>query len=245
MRLLSYLSVWVLTLALLQTPGEAAEAEQTKGGSAKSGRQLISLTKLVPELTPVSDYTGALWHRSTLFGDVAGKRQQLYDAGITFDVSLTQVVQSVVSGGADAGGARYNGLLDYGATFDTGKLGLWSGGLVVANAQTSFGNPLKTEPGNISPVNMTPIFPVPFENDTVLMEYYLIQGLPKNMVLTIGRLDAQNFLDRNRFGDDPRNQFLNTSLNNDLLFGEFVSFSTTRRLWGSMGQRHPRRRGRV
>ncbi len=226
MSQLSYLCVWALSLALLQTPGEAAETEQPKGDSAKSGRQLISLTKVAPILTPVSDYTGDIWQRSTLFGDVAGKRQQLYDAGVTFDVSLTQVVQSVVSGGADAGGASYNGLLDYGATFDTGKLGLWSGGLLVANAQTSFGNPLKTEPGNISPVNMTPIFPVPFENDTVLMEYYLTQGLPKNMVLTIGRIDAQNFLDKNRFGDDPRNQFLNTSLNNNLLLGEFISFST-------------------
>jgi len=221
-----YLCVWILTLALLQTPSNAAEAEQPKTRTTKSGRHLISIEDIVPEVTPVSDYAGDIWDRSTLFGDLAGKRQQLYDFGVTFDMALTQVVQSVVSGGADAGGARYNGLLDYGLTFDTGKLGWWSGALFVFNAETSFGNPLKTEPGNLSPVNYTAIFSVPFENDTVLMEYYLVQGLPKNSAFIIGRMNLANFGDKNRFANNPRNQFLNTSLNNNPLFGAFFSFST-------------------
>jgi porin len=124
------------------------------------------------------------------------------------------------------GGEGYNGLLDYGITLDTGKLDWWSGGLLAFNAQSSFGKPLKTEAGNVSPVNYTALFPKFFEDSTVLMEYYWIQALPKKMVLTFGRLDAVNFLDRNRFANDPRNQFLNVSLGNDLLWGYFLSFST-------------------
>lgn len=193
----------------------------------QAGQKMISLTELAPEVTPVSDYTGEIWGRSTAFGDIGGERQALYEKGITLDVSITQVVQGVVSGGAaDNGGAYYNGLMDYGITLDTGKLGWWPGGLLVANAQTSWGNALKTQAGNISPVNYTALYPIPFENATFLSEYYLMQGLPHDMLLIIGRIDGVHFLDRNRFANEPRNQFLNVSLNNDVLYGEFMSFST-------------------
>jgi len=47
-----------------------------------------------------------------------------------------------------------------------------------------------------------------------------------DLVLIAGRVNAADFLDKSRFGNDPRNQFLNISLNNDVLLGEFVSFST-------------------
>lgn len=73
--------------------------------------------------------------------------------------------------------------MDYGVTMDTGKLDWWSGGLIVINAQTSWGNPLKTQPGNISPANYTGLYPIPFESATFLSEYYLMQGLPYDMSL--------------------------------------------------------------
>ncbi len=197
------------------------------GSATAEEKKLISLTKVAPDLTPVSDYTGDVWNRSTAFGDPGGKRQQLYDDGVTFDVSITQVVQGVTSGGAaNSGGAHYNGLMDYGMTFDTAKLGGWSGGLFVLTAQTSWGNPIQSEAGNISPVNFTAIYPVPFQDDSVLMEYYYMQAFPNKMVLTIGRLNATNFLDRNRFANEPRDQFLNLSLGNNPLWGEFLTFST-------------------
>ena len=202
------------------------EAVQAYGGSPESGKALISLTEVVPGLTPVSDYRGDIWNRSTLVGDPGGKRQQLYNFGVTLDASVTQVVQGVAKGGADNGQMRYNGLLDYGVSFDTGKLGLWSGGLFVATAQTSWAKPLDSQPGSISPVNFTAMYPVPFDNDTVLMEYYWTQVFPKEISVVVGRVNATNFLDRNRFANDPHNQFLNVSLNNDLLFGEFFQFST-------------------
>ena len=202
------------------------EAAQSYGGSPDSGKPLVSLTKVAPGVTPVSDYRGDIWDRSTLVGDVGGQRQQLYDFGITLDASVTQVVQGVASGGADNGQMRYNGLLDYSINFDTGKLGLWSGGLFVATAQTSWSTPLKGEPGNVSPVNFTAIYPKPFDPSTELMEYYWMQVFPKEIALVVGRLNPVNFLDKNRFANDPHNQFLNASMNNDLLYGHFLQFST-------------------
>jgi hypothetical protein len=75
-------------------------------------------------------------------------------------------------------------------------------------------------------VNYTAMFPVPFDTTTELMEYYLIQGLPCRMALVVGRITDIDFVDRNPFANDLRNQFLNVSMNNTLLFGYFLSFST-------------------
>lgn len=188
---------------------EAAQAAATPAAGQPATKKEISLTKIDPLLTPVSNFTGDFGQRSTLFGDLGGARQRLYDRGVMFDVGLTQVGQWVTSGGAEEVG-RYNGLLDYGVSFDTGKLDLWPAGLLVANAQTSFGTPISTEVGNIVPVNYTALLPEFFTASTVLMEYYWAQALPGKMVLKAGRLNATNFLDKNRFANDPRNQFLNT-----------------------------------
>ena len=53
-----------------------------------------------------------------------------------------------------------------------------------------------------------------------------MQVFPKEIALVVGRLNPVNFLDRNRFANDPHNQFLNLSMNNDLLYGHFLQFST-------------------
>ncbi len=200
-------------------------AEEQPPGLLDNG--LISLTLAVPGMTPVSDYGGDTWNRGTLFGDPWGERKALYERGITIDASVTQVLQGVAAGGSGEGDSpQYNALFDYGITFDTAKLGLWSGGLFVANAQSNLGTALQGQPGSISPVNYTALFPRPFESSTELMEFYAVQALPLNLSLVLGRVDAVNFVDRNRFANDPRTQFLNTSLNNTPLFGSFLSFST-------------------
>jgi len=218
-------------LTLLALRGAHAEEPDPAGSSAGDPDKMLSLTELVPSLTPVSDYSGALLDRSTVLGDWGGLRQDLYNNGITLDATLTQVYQGVASGGLGSGG-EYMGLLDYGGTLDTGKLGWWPGGLFVANAQTNWGRDILGASGVISPVNFLALYPTPDKSTTFLMEYYLTQGLPGNMMLTVGRLNASNFLDRSRFANDPRNQFQNISLNNNPLLGEFVSFSTYAALLG-------------
>jgi porin len=211
-------------ISVFWTQTNAAEV----GGTAKKEEGKLSLTKVAPDVTPVSDYSGDIWNRSTLFGDVGGKRQQLYEDGIMFDASLTQVYQSVVSGGPDGddNDGMYNGLLDYSLSLDAGKLGWWPGGLLVFTAQTAFAGDDPLEAGNISPPNFTSIYPTGEFPDTQLMEYYLMQPLSKDLTLIAGRINAVNFLDKNRFANDSRNGFLNLSMNNDPLFGAFLFFST-------------------
>ena len=212
-----------MILALLGTSAWGAEPEADGGG-----RKLISLTEVAPGVTPVSDYTGDFWNRSTMFGDLGGVRQDLYEKGFSLDVDLTQVIQGLVSGGVDENAWGYNGLLDYSVWLDTGKLGLWSGGLLAARAETSWfeNESFHSDVGNVSPVNFSAMWPVPFEASTVLMEYYLTQAFPKDIVLVAGRLNPHNFLDTNRFANDQKNQFSNISLGNNFVWGYFFSFTT-------------------
>jgi porin len=164
-----------------------------------------------------------------MFGNLGGIRNDLYDKGFTLDAQFTQVYQGVSSGGSAGGkgSAQWNGLLEINSTLDTAKLGLWSGGLIVGTLMSSWGRPLESEAGNVSPVNDTSLWPVPFDSPrTRVTEYYLSQGLPHNMLFVAGRLDATNFLDKNSLANNPESQFLNTSLNNLLLWGGFLSFST-------------------
>ena len=193
----------------------------------KTDKGFISLTKAAPEMTPVSDYTGDFWHRTTLFDDPGGWRTRAYDSGLTLDAELTQVFQGVVSGGSakGSGSGAYNGLFEANLDLDTAKAGLWSGGLFVFTEQSSFGHPLKSQAGNLSPVNATALWPIPYYDSSVLTEYLLIQALPLNTVVLVGRLDPSKYLDQNSFSCNSDYQFLNVSMNSNPLFGRFLTYS--------------------
>jgi len=194
----------------------------------KTDQGLISLTKVAPVLTPVSDYTGDFWNRATLFGDFDGSRTRLYNQGVTLDAQITQVYQGVTSGGSAKGNGngQYNGLFEANLTLDTAKLGWWSGGLFTFTAESSWGDPLNKQPGTLSVVNATALWPVPFDNSTRLAEYYLTQALSPDTVMLLGRLDATNFLDQSAFTGNKNSQFLNVSVNSNLLWGGFFTYST-------------------
>ena len=216
-----------LCMATLAANSWAAEsAAPASPGVLDNG--MISLTKLVPTITRVSAYSGDIWERSTLLGDLGGTRSDWYDKGFTLDMQLTQVYQGVTSGGSVAGNGndKYNGLFEINATLDTAKLGWWPGGMLSTTAMTAWGSPISGEAGNISPVNMTPLWPDPFQSTTEVTEYYLTQGLPHEITMILGRIDATNFLDTNSYANIPEAQFFNASLNNDLLWGELLTFST-------------------
>lgn len=224
---------FTLCLAALSANSWAEESTDDSDATAKPvpgllDNGLLSLTKLAPPVTRVFDYSGDIGVRTTMFGDFDGKRTELYDKGFSADMQVTQIYQGVTSGGSISGNGNgaYNGLLEINAYLDTAKMGWWSGGMLAATLQTSWGTPLTSEAGNLSPVNFTPMWPVPFVNTSQITEYYLTQGLPKNKLLIIGRIDATNFLDTNLYANIPEAQFFNGSLNNDLLWGELLTFST-------------------
>lgn len=196
--------------------------------AAKTDKGMISLTEASPEMTPVWDYSGDFWSRAALFGDPGGWRSDLYDSGFTLDAQISQVYQGVVSGGSAKGNGhgQYNGLFEANATIDTAKAGLWSGGLFVLTGQTSFGDPLHKQSGNLLPINATALWPNPYEESSELMEFHLIQALSAKTVAIVGRIDPTNYLDLNSFACNSDNQFLNVGMNSNPLFGSFLTYST-------------------
>jgi porin len=217
-----------LPLCMATLAANSWAQDSTAQGPQPLANGMISLTKLAPTITRVSDYSGGIWDRNTMFGDLDGARSDWYDKGLSMDAQLTQVYQGVTSGGDVLGNGNdaYNGLFEINAYLDTAKLGWWPGGLLATTVQTAYGSPLTGEVGGISPVNMIPLWPDPFQSTTEVTEYYLTQGLPHNHNDFVGRLDATNFLDTNSYANIPEAQFLNASLNNDLLWGELLTFST-------------------
>jgi len=196
--------------------GQAAPAP----APARTGK--ASLLDALPDLTPISDYRGDLWSRSTLLGDLGGKRQELYEKGIVLDLGLTQVAQWVVDGGRDKSG-RYAGSADYYLFLDTGRLDLWPGGLVGIHAESKFGRSVIPASGVLSPVNADYLWPNPAEESaTFLSEYYVQQALTEWLLVQAGRVNWVSLADRNRFSNDEKNQFLNMSLRNTPLLGTFV-----------------------
>ena len=80
-------------------------------------------------------YSGGFFTRSTLSGDWFGARNDLAARGITFDATVTQIEQGVVSGGKN-GSWEYGGRGDVTGTLDTEKLGLWPGGFLTVELLT-------------------------------------------------------------------------------------------------------------
>ena len=192
-----------------------------ESGMSHSGK--LSLMTLAPELTPISDYRGDLFSRSTLFGDPGGLRQALYERGIAIDFDLTQVPQGVVSGGRDEEW-KYGATADYYLSLDSGRLNLWPGGLLTVHGRTKFGRSVNSQAGTISPVDYAWLIPSADEDsESFLEEYYLTQGLSKHMLLIAGRILFGNVGDTNRFANNERTQFLNTALKNSLLLGVLTS----------------------
>src|SRR5262245_30836092 len=53
-------------------------------------------------ILPLEDYSGDLWSRSYLLGDLWGTRTDLANKGVSFEIDWNQVVQSVAAGGRNS-----------------------------------------------------------------------------------------------------------------------------------------------
>ena len=120
----------------------------------------LGVEPTLAETSSTAPYSGDLWHRSTLTGDWGGLRNDLAAKGVTFDMSLTQVYQGIVSGGKDEAW-KYGGRGDLTINVDTRKLGLWPGGYFTVEVEGNFANSVNGLTGALNPVNTNQIFPMP------------------------------------------------------------------------------------
>lgn len=207
---------WFLVTLLLAVFTPSAWADSNDLATEKGK---LSMMTIAPDRTPVSDYTGNIRERSTLFGDPDGKRQWLYDKGVALDLSVTQVYQGLTSGSENKEW-KYSGTADYSLALDSGRLGLWPAGLLTVHGRTKFGRSVNSTARTLSPVNWNYSTPDSAEDsESFLEEYYLSQGLTGKLSLLAGRTLFGNFSDINRFANDGQTQFMNSAFKNSLLLG--------------------------
>jgi hypothetical protein len=233
------LTVPLLLSASLVLPRVVAAQDAPGSGPAAAGtdgKKLISLLDAEPSLyNGIIRYPkyygdpamvrGDLFERSHLLGDWGGARDDLAASGLTFDLGLTQIFQGVVSGDSDDD-TRYTGSVDLWLGLDTGRAGLWSGGVIFAHAEANWSDPLGGT-GALLPLNADAI--APGEPDSIaLSEIYIAQALSEQVLLVAGKVDWAAWADTSLFANNERTQFLYEGLNNTPLLGPFVPYTS----WG-------------
>jgi porin len=223
----------LVTFTVLGTQATVAQAPPNAAAPASASSAPVSALTTQPSsasqtptsmpsvLPTVPVYGGDFWHRAYLTGDWWGARQALADNGVLFQFDFTQLIQGNVHGGKDTTNAfRYSGALEYKLTFDTARMKLWPGGLIVLKGETKIGDNINPKVGSLLAPNYQGLLPVPDEPGiTTLSEFYIMQALSEQFVLMAGKIDATSLADQTAFASNQRTQFMNTGLRiNPVLF---------------------------
>ena len=164
------------------------------------------------ETAAAKQYSGDFWSRSTLTGDWGGTRNEWAAKGVTFDINLNQIGQSVISGGKDQGW-EYTGRGNLTLHIDTQKLGLWPGGFFTFEVEGNYNRPINLDTGALMPVNTNQLFPTPGRRELNIPAVTFTQFLCPYFGLTLGKLDTTSG-DANAFAHGKGDkQFLNLAFN--------------------------------
>jgi porin len=180
------------------------------------------------EATSAAPYSGDIWHRSTLTGDWFGVRNDLAAKGITFDMSLIQVYQGILSGGKDIAW-KYGGRGDFTINVDTQKLGLWPGGFFTVEVEGNFTNSMNGLTGALMPVNTNQIFPMPTGDNLNVPNVSFMQFFSHYAGVFLGKLATLTPTsgDMNEFAHGKGDtQFMNTAFNANPAILLTVPYST-------------------
>ena len=186
----------------------------------------VSLANLAPFLLPYFNNgpvfglpgteVGDFRRRTQLSGDWGGLRTDLARHGFFFDLYSVSAYQGVASGGLKTGGAFIQNT-QLSMNLDTGRAGLWSGGV--------FHVTLESREGSFSPQDTFTVgatvpqytgltFPGPFFVHNVLpTEYFLVQALTPKFNVVLGKLNVLNLADPTMFGNSYKDYFANLNFN--------------------------------
>lgn len=140
-----------------------------------------------PTATPGS-WGGNLMSRPRFTGDWGGARDDMAKKGVTLDVDLYWLPQTIVSGGKDETTASWGNVITA-FKVDTGKAGLWRGGFFKVQTVSSFGNNLIQDTGTIAPANLAWLLPS-VEPDTGLQEFTYTHLFSQHFGVVIGKLNS-------------------------------------------------------
>ena len=162
--------------------------------------------------TDVSNF----WHRTQLSGDWGGVRTDLARHGLFFDLYSTSAHQDVASGGLKTGGTFIQNT-QLSINIDTGRAGLWSGGLLHVTLESRYGSSSPQESfsvGSTVPQYTGLAYPGPFfVHDVLPTKYFLLQSLTPKFSVLLGRIDVLGMCDHTLFGNSYKYDFANLNFN--------------------------------
>ena len=227
--------------------GDAAKPTSDEPAKATSdaaaSKSLIELAPIVVNINrryfkfygDPNTVNGGIRERSYLtdnwMGD--GLRDKLVDAGVYFDVGLTQWVGGNAYGGID-GRANYFGSLDLWANLDTAKLSndFWPGATIFLHGEVAWGRDIQNSHGLERSVGaaIPPNYDItmPLATNTgkfYLSEYYLVQALSPKISAWIGQMNGAGLIDGNQFANDEKHQFLTTALVDNPIVAPFAPYT--------------------
>jgi porin len=187
----------------------------------------LSVNAGAQETPPANAYSGDFWSRSTLTGDWGGARNDLAKKGVTFDLSLTQAYQGIVSGGKERVW-HYGGHGDLNIHVDTQKLGLWPGGFLTVEVEGNYGNSVNSETGALMPANNSQMFPTPIGENLNVPAVNFTQFLSPYFGVMFGKFATLSTTagDMNEFAHGKGDtQFMNMAFNLNPVVATTVPYS--------------------
>lgn len=184
--------------------------------------------------------TGGFRDRTQLTGDWGGRRTDLARRGVFFDVYTTSAYQDIMSGGLDPGDWFVQNT-QMSINVDTGRAGLWDGGLIHFTTQARYGgNPEQTFNSAASvPTYTGLLLPDPLASSTMLpSEYFLVQGLSEQTSLLVGKISDIFIPDQTLFGDSYKFYFANFAFNKNPITTNFYNPTA----WAALGVWAPSKR---
>jgi porin len=158
---------------------------------------------------------GDFWHRTQLSGDWGGARTDLARHGFFLDLYSVSAYQDVAAGGLKTGGAFLQNT-QLSINVDTGRAGLWPGGLLHVTLESREGSSPQNSftVGSTLPQYYGLTLPGPFLNNKALpTEYFLVQSLSPQFTVVIGKIRVLTAFDQTLFGDSFKYYFANFNFN--------------------------------
>src|SRR6202521_1188783 len=154
--------------------------------------------------------------RTQLSGDWGGLRTNLARHGFFFDLYSTSAYQDVASGGLKTGTTSIQNT-QLSINVDTGRAGLWSGGIFHVTLDSRYGSssPQNTFTAGSSVPQYTGLaFPGPFfVHDVLPTEFFLLQSLTPKFAVILGKANVLTHADQTLFGNSYKDYFANLNFN--------------------------------
>ena len=195
----------------------------------------LSIVNLAPVLLPFFNngpvfgipgtMTGSLSKRTQLSGDWGGARTRLASKGLFVDFYTTSALQNIASGGLDSNDAFVQNT-QISINLDTGRAGLWKGGLIHFTLQSRYGaTPEESfSAGTSVPQYVGHVLPGPtLSSDFLPSEYFLVQPLSKQFSIVAGKTSNIFIPDQTMIGNSYKYYFANFNFNKNAMTPNFYN----------------------